>query len=362
MNIIEQVYSNINNDITWIKDRTCFLTIYGSTAYGLNTPESDIDVRGITTVPKQYLFGFNKHFYQLEKKEPDTTIFDIKKFFSLTSVGNPNTLEMLFVEPEHHLIVNDIGQILIDNRDYFLSKQLKERYIGYAKAQAHRIRNHRGWLLNPIDKKPERKDYNLPDKPQIEKNQFDAVKSIIQSKIDSWTPDFEPFSESQKIYLQGKVSDILTEMNILSDDKWCAAARSIGFDDNLIDIIKKEKEFENKVQDYKNFQEWKKKRNPKRAALEAAIGYDSKHMSTLIRLLKVGKEILDTGKVQVKRTYDREELMEIKNCKWPYQKAIDLADKIEAEVKVSYLNSKLPNQPNINYLDNLCIQLSERNL
>lgn len=274
MNIQDEVFKDLNADIQWIKDNTIFLTIHGSIAYGLNTPESDVDVRGICTVPKEYLFGFNKNFNEYIKKDPDCTIFNIRKFFNLTSQGNPNTLELLFVNPKHHILVTDIGQTLIDNRNYFLSKQLKERYIGYAKAQAHRIKNHRRWLLNPMQSPPTRKEMGLPEKPQIEKNQFDAIKSLINKKIESWNPDFEPFSESQKIYLQGKVSEILSEMHIGLDEKWSIAARTIGLNENLIQIIKKEKEYENKLEDWASYLNWKKNRNPKRAAQEAKYGYD----------------------------------------------------------------------------------------
>ena len=359
----EEIFSNVNKDIKWIKDKTIFLTIHGSIAYGLNTPESDVDVRGVTCVPKEYLLGFNKNFDEyITTNSIDCTVFSLKKFFNLTSQGNPNTLELLFTEPEHHIYVDKLGEKLLEYRNSFLSKQLKERYIGYSKAQAHRIRQHRSWLLNPIEKMPIRKDFGLPDKLLIEKNQFDAIKSLINKKIENWNADFETFSNSQKIYLQNKVSDILSEMNIYSDTKWAAAARSIGLDENLIDIIKKEKEFENKVEEYKNYQRWKTNRNPKRAALEAKYGLDCKHACQLVRLLKLGKEILETGKVQVKRTYDREELMAIKSGAWSYEDLINYADKIEKEVKEAYSKSTLPNQPNIKLLNSLCIDLIERSL
>lgn len=361
---LNKIFNSLSKDIDWIKSHTIYLTVSGSRSYNLHTEDSDWDFRGICTVPNAYLHGFNKNFEQwiTGDPNPDTTIFNIRKFFHLNSQGNPNTIELLYTEEEDHLITTEAGKILLENRDYFLSKQLKERYIGYSKAQAHRIRQHRNWLLNKIDKKPERKDFGLSERPEIDKNQFDAVKALINKKLEEWNPDFEPFSESQKIYLQGKVADILSEMQIYSNDKWEVAARSIGFNENLIHIIKKEKEFENKVEEYKNYQKWKINRNPKRAALEAKYGFDLKHGLALVRLLRMGKEILDTGKVQVKRTIDRDELMSIKNGAWSYENLIDYADKMEEEVKKSYQNSKLPNQPNINKLDDLCIKIIESSL
>jgi predicted nucleotidyltransferase len=266
---------NLNQDIKWIKDKTFFLTIHGSIAYGLDTPESDIDVRGITCIPREYVFGFNKTFNEYIASDPlDCTIFNIKKFFNLTSQGNPNTLELLFTEPEHHIYVDKLGEMLLQYRDSFLSKQLKERYIGYSKAQAHRIKQHRSWLLNPIETLPVRQDFGLSDRSLIPKNEFQVIKHLINKKLESWSPDFEPFSESQKIYLKNKVADILSEMNICHNDKWMCAARSIGLSENFIEILKKEKQFENKIEEYKNYQKWKINRNPKRAALEAKYGFD----------------------------------------------------------------------------------------
>jgi hypothetical protein len=209
---------------------------------------------------------------------------------------------------------------------------------------------------------PSREEFGLKPEFSIPKEQLLTINAAISKQLDKWNCDFEPFSEPQKIYLRGKVSDILSEMKILSDDKWELAARSLGADENFIYILQKEKAYQNLVDDYHNYSTWLKNRNPKRAALEAKIGYDAKHMTQLIRLLKLGKEVLLTGKLQVKRLYDREELMEIKNCLVPYEKIIEYADKIEDEVKQAYFKSPLPLKPDINYLDNLCIELIEKAL
>lgn len=359
----EEIYAKVNSDIDWIKDNTIFLTVHGSHSYGLATPTSDIDIRGMTIPPSEYFFGFNKTFDNLIASDPyDMQVFNVVKFFALTSQGNPNTLELIFTEEEDHILVTKLGRLLLDNRDKFLSRNLKERYIGYAKAQAHRIKNHKRWIDSPMTPPPSREEFGLPPKMTINKDQYLTVKALFEKQIDQWTCDFEPFSEPQKIYLQGKVSDILTEMSILSDNKWELAARNLGASENFIYMLQREKVYQNLVDDYQNYLTWKKNRNPERAKLEAKIGYDAKHATQLIRLLLVGKEVLLTSKLRVKRLEDREELMEIKNCHWPYQKVIDRADQIEAEVKAAYFQSPLPIKPDIKALDELCIRLVESSL
>lgn len=130
---IDHIFSTTNKDISWLKDRTIFLTVHGSHCYGLNTVTSDIDIRGITIPPKEYFFGFQNNFDQWVSSDPyDTQIFDLVKFFNLTKDANPNTLELLYVEPEDHIFVSPAGKILIENRDLFLSRAVKERYLGYS--------------------------------------------------------------------------------------------------------------------------------------------------------------------------------------------------------------------------------------
>ncbi len=42
--------------LAWLPQRTIFLTRAGSHAYGLATPESDVDIRGVVIPPQEY-FG-----------------------------------------------------------------------------------------------------------------------------------------------------------------------------------------------------------------------------------------------------------------------------------------------------------------
>lgn len=360
----EQIYTGLNPDIAWLNDNTLFLTIAGSHSYGLATEHSDIDIRGIACPPALYFYGFQHSFDQLVASEPyDIQVFNLIKFFNLAKECNPNVLELLFNDPEDHIFVSPLGQRLIDNRDLFLSRAIKERYLGYSRSQAHRIKNHQRWINKGELQPPmSREEFGLKSELSISKEQLLTVQAIIAKKLDEWNCDFEPFSEPQRIYLQGKVSSILAEMEILSDDKWELAARSIGMDENFIRIIQQERAYANIVQDYKNYLSWKKNRNPERAKLEAKVGFDAKHGAMLIRLLLVGKEALLTGKLRVKRTDDREMLMEIKNCQWSYEKLIAYADGIENEMKDAYFKSPLPVKPDIKKLDELCIELVEQSL
>jgi predicted nucleotidyltransferase len=43
-------------------------------------PESDTDYRGVCVAPPEYYLGALSHFEQAESRDPDFTVFDVKKF------------------------------------------------------------------------------------------------------------------------------------------------------------------------------------------------------------------------------------------------------------------------------------------
>lgn len=60
-----------------------FSTIAGSHAYGTNTKDSDMDIRGVAIRnDKSYYFGFLKKFEQQQEIDEDTVIYDIRKIIS----------------------------------------------------------------------------------------------------------------------------------------------------------------------------------------------------------------------------------------------------------------------------------------
>ena len=182
----QQIYAKLNSDLSWLNRSTLYLTMHGSHAYGLNNEHSDIDIRGIAIPPSQYFYGFQSVFEQLVASDPyDIQTFGLIKFFKLTAAGNPNTIELLFTEPEDHILITSLGQKLLDNRDLFLSRNLKERYVGYAKAQAHRTQNHRRWLLGGELKPPvSREEFGLKPELAIDKDQF--LRSSPSPKETGW--------------------------------------------------------------------------------------------------------------------------------------------------------------------------------
>lgn len=351
------------SNLKWLRDRTIFLSVHGSHAYGTNIETSDIDYKGIAIPPKNYFFGFKDHFEQAEFHEPDCVIFDIRKFFNLAIQCNPNVLEILFTEPEDHIIVHPIMKKILDNKKAFLSKKIKFTTMGYAYSQMKRMKLHYRWLHNPVEEQPKRSDFGLPEHTVIPRDQYEAAKAIIEKKLDKWNPDFSMLDPALKIDIENKITEILTDITTASiyldkEALWQEAAISCGLDKNFILLIQKEKEYEAKAKEWKAYQEWKINRNKQRAELEKKHGYDLKHALHLTRLARVCKEVLTTGELKVKRP-DKDELLAIRNGAFTYEELIKMFDKLSEENDKLYHISTLQHTSDINYINSLCIEIVE---
>lgn len=346
-----------------VADGVVYLTKHGSKAYGTSTPESDDDYKGIGIPTKEYYFSVSKVFEQQEFNEPDTVIYELKKFFNLLSNCNPNCIEVLFTDPEDHIYVSEIGQKILDNRQLFLSKRVRWSFAGYSLSQLKRIKNHRKFLQNPPQQPPTRAEAGLPEKPEIERNQLDATLAMVQKDMDRINFDFlSDLGEAEKIGLRNIMAEMLSESKITSSDRWLSSARKSGLDENFILLLQKEREFLSKKREWEQYNKWKSERNPKRAADEAKFGYDGKHAYHLVRLLRMCREILTTGEVIVKRP-DREELLHIRRGGWSYDKLIEFAENEDRELSDLYKTCNfLPYSPDIKKIDSLCMDILENYL
>lgn len=351
-----------DGNLQWIHDRTILLVRHGSHAYGLAHEHSDVDLKGVAIPPREYFLGFLQDFAQVETREPyDMVIYEITKFFKLASNCNPNIIEVLWTDEEDHRIVTPAGQKLLEHRKDFLSRKARHTFSGYAMSQLKRIKTHRRWLLAAPTAPPTREEYGLPERTVIPKDQLAAAESRIRKQVEVWEPDMSNLSPVDRLEMEISWSKILAEMSINDDSKWQAAARAVGYDANFLDLLDRERRYRSKMQDWRQYNQWKNNRNPARAALEAKYGYDSKHASHLVRLMRMCREILETGEVVVKRP-DREDILAIRRGAWSYEQLIEWAEAQDKELDAFYKSSPLPKSPDRGKLDALCIELVEEAL
>lgn len=353
-------WDQYTGNLEWLPASTIYITRHGSHAYGTNIPSSDLDLRGIAIPPAPYYLGFTHTFEQVSQHEPDLTIFELTKFFKLAADCNPNALEILFTDPSDHLLVRPPMQTLFLHKETFLSQKAKHTFSGYAMSQLKRINLHYRWLKNPPTAAPTREEFGLPPRTVIPADQLVAAAASIKKRLDEWNwHDLEEVDPSVRQAIKDEFFRRLAEITHWKDDvveekTWLSAARSIGFSDNFIELLDKERRYNSKLREWQHYNDWKTTRNPARAELEAKFGYDTKHAMHLVRLMRMCREILEGKGVRVRRP-DAEELLKIREGIWDYFDLVTWAEAQDKELTELVQSSPLPKQPDRKLLDRLCV-------
>jgi len=127
----------------------------GSIAHNMYIPKEDPnsiddkDLMGVTVPTLPYYLGLKK-FQQAETmvNEYDVVTYELRKFISLLYKSNPNVLSLLWLRENHYVRISPEGQMLIDNRNLFVTKAVYKSFTGYAHGQLKRMEHckHEGYM------------------------------------------------------------------------------------------------------------------------------------------------------------------------------------------------------------------------
>ncbi|MFT5459611.1 MAG: putative nucleotidyltransferase, partial [Myxococcota bacterium] len=357
--------------------------------YGLHTDASDVDLKGVAIPPRAWILGYRRTFAQVDDADTiaafvvdltaeeqgiasrtklEGSVYGLRKFIRLAADANPNILDVLFCRDAEVRRCTPLGRRLRDARGLFLSSRARQTYSGYARAQLGRIQRHRSWLLSPPAGAPTREQFGLPEMPEIPKEERGAAEAAIRKQLDRWELDLGDLPESSRLQVQAEVERVLTGIAGALDPqtaKWVAAARTVGLRDDLIEALKDERRYQTARRQWAAYQRWAAQRNRERAALEREHGYDTKHAAHLVRLLRMGREVLETGEVHVWRgpggADDAAELQAIRAGKLSYDAVVALAQEGERGLQEVVREGRVavPPLPDEAAIDRLCVELVE---
>ena len=107
----------------------------GSHLYGMNTPESDVDERGVfMNTDPLYVFGFHRLDNQVKQtSEEDVVMHELTQFVKLATRSNTQTLECLFAPMDAFTECDpEFKDLVLDRRSAFLNtEQLFKSLDGY---------------------------------------------------------------------------------------------------------------------------------------------------------------------------------------------------------------------------------------
>lgn len=255
----------------------CLLTLGGSHAYGLETAESDLDIRGCTLNTAREIL-LNDYYDQFTNVETDTVIYSFNKLLSLLTNCNPNVIEMLGCKSEHYLYVSKVGQALLDNKDLFLSKRCINSFGGYANQQLRRLQNAMA-----------RDSY-----PKAEREKH--ILNTIRNMKYHLNTVYGTYDESMmKLYIDKSLKeDMETEIYMDFNLKHFPLRNYRGIMAEMNTVIN----------EYSKLN----KRNTKKDAKHLM-----KHMASLLRLYMMALDILESKKIVTYREAEHDLLMGVRN-------------------------------------------------
>jgi len=114
--------------------------IVGSTAYGLNTPESDVDLLGIFAAPTTEFHGLTQPAESHVTTHPDSTYHEARKAMRLMLSCNPTVTEILWLPNDLYETRTYFGDELVRFRIELLAyHRVRNAYLGYATQQFKKL-------------------------------------------------------------------------------------------------------------------------------------------------------------------------------------------------------------------------------
>lgn len=372
-----------------LEQHTIFLTLAGSLAHGTARDGSDVDLRGVCVAPLSVRLSLFHAFEQYEGALPESlaeavlprikshptasralgiktecVIFDVAKFVGLCAAANPNALEILFADERDWFFETPTWRRLHDERHLFLTKKVQQTFHGYAMAQLKKIKTHRSWLLNPPMQKPSRQDFGLPTAVgTFSRDDQNRIEQSIADKIRSYRIDDIDMAKPTRIAVQERIDafhrDVLSASEDEIDERMRAVAtHSLRLPPDVVSVLNAEKKYRAAIKHWESYQTWKTHRNPARAELERQHGYDTKHAMHLIRLMRMGREVLETGDLRVRRV-DADELSAIRDGAMSFDQLLATATALQESTEQVAATTTLPADVDRDRVDTLAAELLE---
>jgi uncharacterized protein len=355
-------------DLKW--EDILLSAISGSHAYGLNTPTSDIDRRGIFIAPKSDFYSLHVPEQASDEKN-DSVYYELKRFFDLLTSQNPNIIELLGVPADCVEYIDPIFNKVLENKEKFLTRKIRDTFGGYAIAQIGKARGMNKKIVQPMDKEKKTPlDFCfVPDQERTVTLKYWLAVHFPLEPIDEvlsrcGLSALNHIKDGYALFY-----DITTPIN----DK--SFLRGICFADSndvhLSDIPKQGVCFETIVfynkdaysiycKEYKEYWDWVAKRNPARYEknMEVGKGYDTKNMMHCVRLLRMAEEMLRHGELNVRRP-DRDELLEIRDGKREYDELVQYAESKIKLLDELVIDSPLPEKIDTDLINKLLIEIRD---
>ena len=378
----------------------------GSWSHGIGVEgKSDYDYGGVFLAPKDMILGLRSSYVeQVADTKNDETYYEFGRWIELLLKSNPTALESLFIDKKFVIgEIHPVIQHIIDNREKFLSKEAFNPLVGYAIAQISKATGYNKKCNIPEDF--QRKDIldfcytfknqgsqpikdwlkehnldqkycglvNLPNMKDVYGVYYDFAAYFKFENIDWYDVSFQsggvkyPYSnfikdsDHDEIVRRINEKEFYHYSGIVHPDEIeksnTVRLSSIPKGETPICFMTYNKDgYASHCKDYKEWDEWKKKRNQIRFIDNKGYNFDAKNMCETVRLIHTGIELARDGVFNVERTWDRDFLLSIKNHEVNYEEISKYVKEKKEEFDEIIKKSTLPEHLDYDEINNLLIE------
>ena len=372
------------------------IVIRGSHAYGTNVETSDTDYSGIFVQSEDDILG-NKYLEQINDDKNDTVIYEVRRFLELVSKNNPTVLELLNTPEDCILYKDPVFDMILENKDKFITKICANSFGGYAKMQIQKAKGQnkkQNWEKDKVtrkevldfvyviegDKSIPWKEWNKDDNEFEEK--FCGIVNVPNARdlyavyYDSVARNMfsENVSEQTRETLKKHMKDsgnsmgfgykglVKSNEGISSSESNALRLSSIPKGETPIcNIIYNKDAYTQHCNDYRSYQTWLNERNEARWVDVKSHGQkiDGKNMMHCKRLIQMSREIAE-GKGIIVRRENAKELISIRKGEIDLQTLIDSVELEIVKIDKLFNESNLPDSVDNNFIHELIVKIRKK--
>lgn len=333
----------------------CLDCIAGSKAYGLDTPESDEDFKGVFLAPLTLVLTGNAPALVQDERH-DRQYTELGAFCRELELNNSGALELwACMGGEQELFCAPWLREFL-GRYQFLSRRCYYTYLANAQRQLKRITS------------THHKAVETPPAPAVAEDYAVVVERGKAISLRDWLREQQlllnhvaarRLVKGEDVYALYRLS---TPYGLFGKDGTGISAPSIPETAPLLGMMLFRAEaYSRQNRLCAQYREWVQHRNPQRLVTSAALSnkqgaYDVKHMGHVFRLLHTAEEIAREGRIHVRRTWDNAFLRRVRAGEFPLSELLQQAEDKMAALKGIFEHSDLPEVPQ---LGNLWDELAE---
>jgi hypothetical protein len=326
-----------------------FECIAGSRAYGTNTDTSDEDIRGIFAVSASSYMNLIRPPDQVGDTRNNTVFYSLRRIVELLAEANPNILELLFMPDDCVLQTSPEMQLLLANRQLFISKQCADTHAGYAMSQIKKAKGQNKWINNPKPETPPSKEeycYVIPS--QAGGDAKGRPSRPVPLRTIGWSLDeyhaarLEHARDTYRLYHYGAGAKGVFRGDVLVCESIPEAEEATHFKGLL---LYNEQGWKQALVDHQNYWGWRRERNEARWKQQEAgeLDFDAKNMMHTVRLLLSGKSLMEFGRPIVRFSGEQLDLlMSIRSGKRPFDEIMAIAQTTLDECEQLKKTANLP--------------------